>query len=289
VRASPDNAAATTASFRFSLAIKTIFHGVARKGNAAALRRTTSRACAGTSRDNASSILLIMRVDDLCTLPYSDAWAAQEAAHAEVLDGGAERILLVEHPPVITFGRRPGVERNLVASDAQLATMGVEVVQSDRGGDITFHGPGQVVAYPIIRLNDHGLSVGGYVRALERAAIETCGAFGVEARREDGAVGVWVDDPKTGVAAKVCAIGVRIRRGVSLHGIALNVSTDLTYFNLIVPCGLAGRRATSVAEVLGEDAPSLDHVKRVLAGALSAAVTERPAERPGATGLRTER
>src|SRR5688500_2187615 len=140
-----------------------------------------------------------MRVEDLGTMPYRDAWAAQEAAHAEVLDGAEERILLVEHPPVVTFGRRPGVERNLIASDAQLATLGVEVVQSDRGGDITFHGPGQVVAYPIIRLNDHALSVGGYVRALERAAIDTCRNFGVTARREEGAVGVWVVDPKAHV------------------------------------------------------------------------------------------
>src|SRR5688500_8579993 len=198
-----------------------------------------------------------MRVEDLGTMPYRDAWAAQEAAHADVLDGGAERILLVEHPPVITFGRRPGVERNLIASDAQLATLGVEVVQSDRGGDITFHGPGQIVAYPIVRLNDHTLSVGGYVRALERAAIDTCRAFGVEARREDGAVGVWVDDPIVGTPAKICAIGVRIRRGVSLHGLALNVTTDLSYFDLIVPCGLTGRSVTSLERLLGADAPSI--------------------------------
>lgn len=229
-----------------------------------------------------------MRVDHLGTVPYRDAWAAQEEAHAEVLDGGAERVLLVEHPPVITFGRRPGVERNLIASDAQLAAMGVEVVQSDRGGDITFHGPGQVVAYPIIRLNDHALSVGGYVRALERAAIETCRAFGVEARREDGAVGVWVDDARTGTAAKVCAIGVRIRRGVSLHGIALNVSTDLSYFNLIVPCGLVGRSVTSLVELLGANAPSVDEVKQVLAGALRISITEHTVQRSTDTEARVE-
>ena len=206
-------------------------------------------------------------------MPYRDAWAAQEAAHAEVVDGGEERVLLVEHPPVITFGRRPGVERHLVASDAQLATLGVEVVQSDRGGDITFHGPGQLVAYPIVRLNDHALSVGGYVRALERAAIDTCRAFGVEARREECAVGVWVDDPATGAAAKVCAIGVRIRRGVGLHGLALNVTTDLGYFDLIVPCGLTGRPVTSLARLLGDRAPSLESVKAVLASAVLEAIT----------------
>lgn len=204
---------------------------------------------------------------------YRDAWAAQEAAHAEVLDGGDERILLVEHPPVITFGRRPGVERNLVASDAQLASRGVEVVQSDRGGDITFHGPGQIVAYPIIRLNDHALSVGGYVRALERAAIDACRAFGVEARREAGAVGVWVDHPTMRMPAKLCAIGIRIRRGVSLHGLALNAATDLSYFDLIVPCGLAGRAVTSLAQLLGAQAPSLASIRRVLASSLASAIT----------------
>src|SRR5688500_6859372 len=135
-----------------------------------------------------------MRVEDLGRLPYRDAWAVQEAAHAAVVGGGEERVLLVEHPPVVTFGRRGEVALNLLASDAQLAAMGVEVVQSDRGGDITFHGPGQLVAYPIVRLNDHTLSVGGYVRALERAAIQTLRAFAVEARRDAGAVGVWADD-----------------------------------------------------------------------------------------------
>jgi lipoate-protein ligase B len=201
-----------------------------------------------------------MRVQDLGTMPYRDAWALQEAVHEEVLAGGEERVLLVEHAPVITFGRRPGVERNLVASDEQLRAAGVEVVQSDRGGDITFHGPGQVVAYPIIRLNDHRLSVGGYVRALEHAVIATLGAFGVAAHREDKAVGIWVGQtPET--SAKVCAIGVRIRRGVSLHGLALNVTTDLRYFNLIVPCGLAGRPVTSLAELLNGSMPPLQRVK----------------------------
>jgi len=205
-------------------------------------------------------------------MPYRDAWAAQEAAHAEVLAGGEERVLLVEHPPVITFGRRAGVERHLVASAAQLAALGVEVVQSDRGGDITFHGPGQVVAYPIVRLVDHALSVGGYVRALERAAIEALRTFGVLARRDEGAVGVWVDDPAAGTSAKICAIGVRIRRGVSLHGLALNVTTDLRYFNLIVPCGLAGRPVTSLAELLPNQTPTMASVKGVLAGTLQQAL-----------------
>jgi lipoate-protein ligase B len=210
-----------------------------------------------------------MRVEDLETMSYRDAWALQESAHADVLTGGDERILFVEHPPVITFGRRPGVNHNVVASDDQLQAAGVEVVQSDRGGDVTFHGPGQVVAYPIIRLNDHRLSVGGYVRALEGAVIATLQSFGVaSAHREDKAVGIWAGEtPAT--SAKVCAIGVRIRRGVSLHGLALNVTTDLRYFNLIVPCGLVGRPVTSLAELLNGSLPPIQRVKDELAARLT--------------------
>jgi lipoyl(octanoyl) transferase len=210
-----------------------------------------------------------MIVTDLGTMPYRDAWREQERVHEEVVAGGSERLLLVEHPPVITFGRRAGVERHLLASDERLAKLGVEVVQSDRGGDITFHGPGQVVAYPIVRLNDHGLSVGGYVRTLERAAIDALGDLGISARKDDCAVGVWVDDGSgANTLAKVCAIGVRIRRGVSLHGLALNVTTDLNYFNLIVPCGLHCRPVTSVRKILGDKAPEVASVKRVLGGRL---------------------
>jgi lipoyl(octanoyl) transferase len=236
-----------------------------------------------------------MLTTDLDTLAYRDAWRLQEAAHEEVLAGGAERVLLVEHPPVITLGRRAdrgelgqtGVVQHLVASPESLRQLGVELVQSDRGGDITFHGPGQVVAYPIIRLNDHGLSVGGYVRTLERAVIATLADFGIRARRDESAVGVWVDDAATGTAAKICAIGVRIRRGVSLHGLALNVTTDLNYFNLIVPCGLTGRPVTSVRKLLGEAGPTVERVRESLAGRLveafgAARETVLPDARPGA-------
>jgi lipoyl(octanoyl) transferase len=215
----------------------------------------------------------MIRIDDLGILPYRDAWARQEQAHAEVLEGGEERILLVEHPPVITFGRRPGVDRNLVASDEQLATLGVEVVQSDRGGDITFHGPGQLVAYPIIRLKDHGMMVGSYVRALEIGVIGALAELGVSARKDPDAIGVWVEEEAPhmhaglrGVqrVAKICALGVRIRRGVTLHGVALNVTTDLSYFELIVPCGLVGRPVTSLEKILGASTPAMSVIKQVL-------------------------
>jgi lipoate-protein ligase B len=203
-----------------------------------------------------------MQFDDLGLLNYRKAWATQEHVHSEVIGGGEERVLFVEHPPVITFGRRPGVARNLIASDEELVKLGVEVVQGDRGGDITFHGPGQLVAYPIIRLIDHHLSVGAYVHGLERVVIATLADFGIRANTDPSAVGIWVDDG--GKPAKICAIGVRIKRGVSLHGLALNVTTDLSYFDLIVPCGLAGRSVTSISKVLGQQSPPVHDVKESL-------------------------
>jgi len=203
-----------------------------------------------------------MQIHDLGLMHYRDAWAAQEAAHERVAAGGEETLLLVEHPPVITFGRRPGGERNLLTPEPQLATMGVELVQSDRGGDVTFHGPGQIVAYPIVRIADHGLSVSGYVHALERVVIDTLAQFGIRGQLDASAIGVWVEFG--GRLAKICALGVRIRRGVSLHGIALNVDTDLRYFNLIVPCGLAERPVTSVRQILGEIGPTIVDVRRAL-------------------------
>jgi len=203
-----------------------------------------------------------MIIVDLQSVPYRPAWAVQEQVHADVLAGGEERLLLVEHPPVITFGRRPGLEKNLVASEEQLQKLGVEIVQSDRGGDITFHGPGQLVVYPIIRLNDHRLSVGGYVRMLQELVIDALKQLGIDAHRDQSAIGVWVGE---GVRAeKICAIGVRIRRGVSIHGLALNVTTDLKYFNLIVPCGICNRGVTSIAKILGNAAPAMDQVKQAI-------------------------
>ena len=192
---------------------------------------------------------------------YRDAWAVQEEAHAAVLEGAEERLLLVEHPPVITFGRRPNVVRNMVATEEQLGKMGVEVVQSDRGGDITFHGPGQLVAYPIVRLIDHRLSVGGYVKALERVVMEVLAEYGIPSQLDPSAIGVWTEHE--GKLAKICALGVRIRRGISMHGIALNLTTDLRYFNLIVPCGLT-RPVTSMSLIMGDRAPTMDQLKQVM-------------------------
>jgi lipoyl(octanoyl) transferase len=199
-------------------------------------------------------------------MAYRPAWDYQVQVHERVVAGEEERVLFVEHEPVITFGRRPGVAKNLVASQEQLAELGVEVVESDRGGDITFHGPGQIVVYPIIRLADHGLSISGYVHRLEAVVVDALKQIGItNAAPDSKAPGVWV--PSEGAAAKVCAVGVRIRRGVSMHGIALNVATDLRYFELIVPCGLAGRPVSTLQKLLGETAPSMAEMRERLQAA----------------------
>lgn len=211
-----------------------------------------------------------LRIDDLGLMDYRAAWTLQEEVHQQVVDGAEERVILVEHRPVITLGRRGDVGNHLLATREQLEKLGVELVHSDRGGDVTFHGPGQLVIYPIVRLNDHGLSVGGYVRLLQNAVIAALGEIGIAARREEGVVGVWADDG--GKAAKICAIGVRIRRGVSMHGLALNVHTDLSYFDLIVPCGLSGRAVTSVRKLLGSAGPGMAEVKAAMVHSLQASL-----------------
>ena len=198
-------------------------------------------------------------------MPYRDAWALQEEFHAKVLDGADEHLLLVEHPPVITLGRRPGLAKNILAASDALQKLGVDVVESDRGGDVTFHGPGQLVAYPIVRLADHKLSVGAYVRKLQEMVIRTLHELGVPSQTDPAAIGVWTCSNACDLA-KICAFGVRIRRGVAIHGLALNVTTDLSYFNLIVPCGIPDRPVTSLQQLLGGRCPSMDRVKEALVG-----------------------
>ena len=220
-----------------------------------------------------------MRVIDLDLLDYQAAWRKQEEIHAQVLAGGEEAVVLVEHPPTITYGRRAeDSARHLQATPAQLRNLHVEVVPSDRGGDITFHGPGQIVAYPIIRLADHGLSVGAYMKQLQLAVIDAIQAFHVHGQLDPAAPGVWCPDPShDGQLAKVCAFGVRVRRGITMHGLALNVEPDLSFYSLIVPCGL-DRPVTSLHRLLGSRAPSQEAVKAVLVQKLIARL-QRPADR----------
>jgi lipoyl(octanoyl) transferase len=205
----------------------------------------------------------VIAVNDLGRMRYRATWELQERAHEVVLNGGPETIFIVEHEPVITLGRREESIRNLVTSREELERLGIELVHSDRGGDITYHGPGQIVAYPIIRLTAHGYSVSGYVHKLESIILAMLAEIGIAGQTDPAAVGVWVREGDA--AAKIGAIGVRVRRGVSLHGLALNVSDDLSGFGHIVPCGLAGRPVTSVRKILGTSAPAFADVKRILA------------------------
>ncbi len=205
---------------------------------------------------------------------YQEAYAVQNEHHAAVLAarerGEPEigRVLLVEHdPPVITISRRAGAGAHLLANEQTLAAAGVTVAQTDRGGDITYHGPGQLVVYPIIDLNLVGLGLHGYMRLLEDAVIECCAAFGVRGGRDAAATGVWVGE------SKICAMGVRVRRWVSMHGLALNVATNLDHFGLIVPCGLAGRSVTSLEHELGPACPSMGRVKAALSATLAEHLT----------------
>jgi len=218
---------------------------------------------------------------DLGRVAYGPAFAEQSRrvdaliAAREAPDPGVPELgwlLLVEHDPVITVSRRPTAASNLIAGPAQLAAAGVEVCETDRGGDITYHGPGQLVVYPILDLNRLNLGLHAYMRLLEDAVIGTIARFGLAGEREPGATGVWVRGAADEPAAKIAAMGVRVRRWVSMHGLALNVTTDLSHFGLIVPCGLVGRRVTSLRELLGAACPGMPDVKGALAEELSARI-----------------
>jgi lipoyl(octanoyl) transferase len=180
---------------------------------------------------------------------YPEGWEMQRRAVAAVSEGRSPHVLIIlQHPPTYTLGVR-GKAEHLLASEEALARLGARVYRVDRGGDVTFHGPGQVVGYPIFRLDAWHEGPLWYVRRLEEALIDALAALGIAAGRVEGRTGVWVG------AAKVAAIGVRVSRGVTSHGFALNVSPDLSYFAHIVPCGLADAAVTSVERLLGRPVP----------------------------------
>jgi len=190
-----------------------------------------------------------LEVRRLGRVSYEDGLALQRGL---VLDRQAGRIgdvlLIVEHPHVLTLGvRGDGGRSNILATPDELRARGVDVHETGRGGDITYHGPGQIVGYPILDLKPDRCDVHRYVRDLEEVLIRTAADSGIEARRVEGLTGVWVG------REKLAAIGVRIARWVTSHGFALNVSTDLDYFGFIVPCGIADRGVTSLAQLLGHD------------------------------------
>jgi len=208
---------------------------------------------------------------------YREAWQLQkELVDRRVSGEVGDRLLLLEHDPVLTLGRQ-AEERHVLAAPRELRRRDIEVIRVERGGEVTYHGPGQLVGYPILRLGDRGLLVRPLVAALEAAMIETCARLGVEAVRRDGHPGCWIEGGPNRPPRKIGALGLRIERGVSYHGIALNVDVDLRDFDLIDPCGEPGLISTSIAEELGRTAepPSTREVERaggIFAEAFGAAI-----------------
>lgn len=187
--------------------------------------------------------------------PYNRALDLQHRLVAARREGRIEDVLLLlEHPPVITLGRR-GDESNIVASRELLARLGIEVHRVERGGDVTYHGPGQLIGYPILDLRGHRQDVGWYMHSLEEVLIRALSDFGVEAGRVEGRIGVWIGDKN------IAALGARIKEWITYHGFALNVSPDLSHFDLVIPCGLKEFGVTSMKEVLGQ-APEMSEVRK---------------------------
>ena len=217
----------------------------------------------------------LLTVDQLGTVPYRPTWELQDEL-ADQRRGRriGDRLLLLEHFPVYTIGRG-GDPANMLATPERLREIGAELIRIDRGGDVTFHGPGQIVAYPIVELRDP-LDLRRYVRILEAAIIDTAARFGVTADRLAGHPGIWVAGER-----KLAAIGVRVKRGVTTHGLALNVNTDLRWFDEMIPCGIRGKGVTSLAREVGT-AVATDDVADELAARLAAHLGLRLAE--GASG-----
>jgi lipoate-protein ligase B len=201
-------------------------------------------------------------VERLGLVAYGDALELQRRVARDRISGALEQdlLLLVEHPPVVTLGRS-AKERHLLASPALLAARGVELFEVERGGDVTFHGPGQLVGYPIIDLKRHKRDLHWYLRSVEEALIRALGELGIPAERNTGFTGVWT------AGRKIASIGVHARDWVTWHGFALNVTTDLSYFDLMVPCGIEAVTMTSVARELGGKAPAMARVEEVVAQA----------------------
>ena len=203
-----------------------------------------------------------LQIVDLELIAYAEAWELQKRVVAARKAGAIEDVLLFcEHPHVITLGRS-GHRLNLLANENVLREKGVEYFETTRGGDITYHGPGQIVGYPILNLGTIRRDVVWYVRMLEEAMIRATAKLGIAAQREAGKTGIWVGQASQ--AEKLAAIGVHISRWVTSHGFAYNVATDLRYFELIVPCGIPGRKATSLEKLLRRNVP-LSEVRPLLA------------------------
>ena len=195
------------------------------------------------------------RVLDLGTADYREVWAKQlELVEARQIGKAPDTLIVVEHPHVFTLGRRRDSQQNV------LAPGDVPVIEIERGGDVTYHGPGQLVAYPIVLLDGAERDLHKFLRNLEEAVIQTCARAGVAADREPGKTGVWTTLP-SGARKKLCSMGIACRKWVTFHGLALNVMTDLSYFARINPCGFEANVMTSIAQLAETD---MQHVKRVL-------------------------
>lgn len=218
---------------------------------------------------------------DLGKIDYKKAWDYQEDIFSKIIDTkranrgkpedeqvATENILLFcEHPHVYTLGKSGSVE-NLLLNESELGAKEATFYKINRGGDITYHGPGQVVAYPLFDLENFFTDIHRYLRTLEEAVILTLHEFGISGGRVDGLTGVWIDGDQPGKARKICAMGVKCSRWVSMHGLALNVNSNLAYFNNIVPCGISDKAVTSMNKELGKDL-DMDEVKAVLKTNLS--------------------
>jgi lipoyl(octanoyl) transferase len=222
-----------------------------------------------------------VRFEDLGLRDYKDVWDYQEqllesmietklrlrsgAVNAE--DVATPHLIFVEHPHVYTLGKS-GSDNNLLINFIQLQAKNASFYHIDRGGDITYHGPGQIVGYPIFDLEVLGIGLREYIHRLEEAVIETISEYGLSGERLDGGTGVWLDPHTPGSTRKICAIGVRVSRAVTMHGFAFNVNTDLEYFNHINPCGYTDKGVTSLARELGGEM-NMDEVKGVLSRKLA--------------------
>jgi lipoyl(octanoyl) transferase len=199
-----------------------------------------------------------MKFTDWKTIDYQEAWNRQEILFQKIIqtkkEGKAtsdlETVFFCEHPHVYTLGKN-GQENNLLINEEFLRKIDATFYKIDRGGDITYHGPGQLVGYPVLDLDNYGGSLKGYIHKLEEAVIQTIAHFNIQSTRLEGATGVWID-ANTSTARKICAIGVRASRYVTMHGFALNINTDLTYFNYINPCGLLNKEVTSMQNEMGK-------------------------------------
>ena len=208
-----------------------------------------------------------MKIEDWKHISYSDAWSRQTEIFNSLIEARKEgkpyenRIIFCIHPHVYTIGKH-GKQENMLISGDMLSRIGAEVFRIDRGGDITYHGPGQLVCYPILCLEDFNLGLKGYLHLLEEAVIRTCSHYGIQSGRVDGATGVWIDI-NTPRERKICAMGVRSSHFVTMHGLALNVNTDLKYFDYINPCGFTNKGVTSIEKETGVQV-SMDEVRRIL-------------------------